>query len=243
MPTRCQRDASKTGLEAAIAKLTRTTDTTITPVSLISAGFNPNMLNISTSRVIKTLALVLLLGMAAGCVTDTVSMGYKSGGQITPDNSGAAASVGTFLDQRGETPTWIGAVRGGYGNPLKTLETDKPVSTLVQNAFSDGLKERGLLATGPGAYQISGVIKKLDCSQYVRREAHAIIDVSVFDPSGKQVFTQSYTADELQGSLMALNVGVFGNVDTLRLLAEKTLDEVVDKALDDTALRNAIRHQ
>jgi hypothetical protein len=42
---------------------------------------------------------------------------------------------------------------------------------------------------------------------------------------------------------MALNVGVFGNVDTLRLLAEKTLDEVVDKALDDTALRNAMRHQ
>ena len=60
------------------------------------------MLNMSTSRVVKTLAIVLLLGIAAGCVTDTVSMGYKSGGQITADNSGAAASVGTFLDQEGK---------------------------------------------------------------------------------------------------------------------------------------------
>jgi uncharacterized lipoprotein YajG len=180
------------------------------------------------------------LGLAAGCVTDTVSLGYKSAAQITAANSGTAVSVGSFVDQRGETPTWIGAVRGGYGNPLKTLQTDKPVSALVQTAFTDGLRARGLLATSAGAYQVAGVIKKLDCSQYVRREAHAIIDVSVFDPSGKQIFTQTYTADELEGSLMALNVGVFGSVDSLRLLAEKTLNEVVDKALDDTAFRNAM---
>jgi len=40
---------------------------------------------------------------------------------------------------------------------------------------------------------------------------------------------------------MALNVGVFGSVDTLPALAEKALSEVVDKALDDTALRNPMR--
>jgi len=43
--------------------------------------------------------------------------------------------------------------------------------------------------------------------------------------------------------LMARNVGVFGSVDTLRALAEKALSEVVDKALDDTALRNPMRPQ
>ena len=195
----------------------------------------------STRQVIQTFALIMQLGLVAGCVTDTVSLGYKPAGQIKPANSGTAASVGSFVDQRGETAIWIGAVRGGYGNPLKTLQTDKPVSALVQTAFADGLRARGLLATGAGAYQISGIIKKLDCSQYARREAHAIIDVSVFDPSGKQIFTQTYTADELEGSVLALNVGVFGSVDSLRALAEKALGEVVDKALDDTALRNAMR--
>jgi hypothetical protein len=46
-------------------------------------------------------------------------------GQITSDNSGAAASVGTFLDQRGETPTWIGAVRAVMAIPRKPW---KPIS-------------------------------------------------------------------------------------------------------------------
>jgi len=197
----------------------------------------------STRRLIGALALVVQLGTVSGCVTDTVSLSYKAAGQITASSSGAAVSVGSFVDQRGETATWIGAVRGGYGNPLKKLETDKPVAALVQTAFTDGLRARGLLGTGTGAFQKAGAIEKLDCSQYVRREAHAAIDVSVFDSSGKQVFTQTHTADELEGSLMALNVGVFGSVDTLRALAEKALSEVVDKALDDTAFRNAIRHQ
>ena len=197
-----------------------------------------------THRASQAFILLMALGAVAGCVTDTVSLGYKPSAAIAAANSGVVISVGTFVDQRGETPTWIGAVRGGYGNPVKTLQTDKPVATLVQTAFADGLRARGLLATNAnaGAYQLSGTIKKLDCSQYVRREAHAIIDVSVFDPSGRQVFTQTYTADELEGSLLALNTGVFGSVDTLRALAEKALSEVVDKALDDTALRNSMRH-
>ena len=85
------------------------------------------------------------------------------------------------------------------------------------------------------------MIKKLDCSQYARREAHAEIEVSVYDtPGGKALFTRTYTADNLDGSLLALNTGVFASVDTLRALAEKTLDQVVDKALDDSALRNVV---
>ena len=65
--------------------------------------------------------------------------------------------------------------------------------------------------------------------------------VAVFEAStGKQIFTQTYTADELEGSLLALNVGAFGSVESLRALAEKALNEVVDRALDDTALRNAM---
>lgn len=207
-----------------------------------SCQLGTHMPHRSTRRIIQVFALVMQLPIVAGCVTDTVSLAYKPAGQAARVSSGTAVSVGSFVDQRGETSTWIGAVRGGFGNPLKKLETDKPVSTLVQTAFTEGLRARGLLGTGAGAYQISGVIKKLDCSQYERREAHAIIDVSVFDPSGKQLFTQTYTADELEGSVVALNVGVFGSVDRLRAVAEKALTEVVDKALDDTALRNAMRH-
>jgi hypothetical protein len=39
---------------------------------------------------------------------------------------------------------------------------------------------------------ISGVIQKLDCRQYVRREAHAAIEVRVTETaSGRKVFAQT----------------------------------------------------
>lgn len=107
-------------------------------------------------RPIQVIALALALAGAEGCVTDTVSLGYKPVGQITSSTTASPITVGSFIDQRGETPTWIGAVRGGYGNPLKKLETDQPVSTLVQSAFADGLKARGLLATGTGPTRFQG---------------------------------------------------------------------------------------
>ena len=91
-------------------------------------------------------------------------------------------------------------------------------------------------------YRISANIKKFDCSQYVRREAHAIIDVTIVEIStNRQLYGQTYTSDELEGSLITLKAGVFGSVDELRALAEKALTEVVDKALDDTALQEAMR--
>jgi uncharacterized lipoprotein YajG len=193
----------------------------------------------------KVLAVCLTALAITACSTNNVGLAYKpSAAIVAGDSNSSKVSVGSFIDQRGETATWIGAVRGGYGNPLKTLEATTSVSMLVQTAFSDGLRARGLQASAAGAssYQISGVIKKLDCSQYVRREAHAVIQVDVFEAStGKKVFTQTYTADELEGSLLALNAGAFGSVESLRALAEKALNEVVDKALDDTALRNAMR--
>jgi curli biogenesis system outer membrane secretion channel CsgG len=74
------------------------------------------------------------------------------------------------------------------------------------------------------------------------RVAHAVIDVSVIEVStNRQLFAQTYTSDELDGSLLALNVGVFGSVDTWRAVADKALTEVVDKALDDTALRSSLQ--
>jgi len=189
---------------------------------------------------------VSLVSLAAltGCVTRDVGLKYEATKTPASASGGApAVSAGSFVDQRGEPPNWLGAIRGGYGNPLKTLDVNTSVSSIVQTAFSDGLQARGFKSSGSAkAYQVAGVIKKLDCSQYVRREAHAEIEVSVYDaPGAKALFTKTYAADNLDGSLLALNVGVFASVDTLRALAEKTLDELVDKALDDSALRSAMQ--
>jgi uncharacterized lipoprotein YajG len=150
--------------------------------------------------------------------------------------------VGSFTDQRGEPANWLGAIRGGFGNPLKNLESDRPVSALVQAAFADGLRARGVKTDESSPFQISGVIRKLDCNQYVRREANADIEITVIDrASGQTRFSRTYTAANIDGSMLSLSTGIFASVDDLRAVTEKTLREVVDKALDDSALRAAMQ--
>jgi uncharacterized lipoprotein YajG len=183
--------------------------------------------------------LLLLIG---GCSTNNVSLDYKPSTKIVLIAQAKTVTLGPFVDQRGETATWFGAIRGGYGNPLKKLEADPSVAELVKNAFREGLKARGIGSSGNAAYQIAGTIRKFDCSQYVRREAHAEIELHVLELStGRQIFSQTYTADELEGSLLTLKAGVFASVEDLRAVAEKTLTEVVDKALDDSALRSVLQ--
>jgi uncharacterized lipoprotein YajG len=191
------------------------------------------------------LTLILVCAcVVGGCSTTRGSLTYSPAVAVVPADQGlfTHVAVGSFVDQRGETATWIGAIRGGYGNPLKVLEVAPSVSAAVQDAFTAGLRARGFAVSGGTSYQISGVIKKLDCSQYVRREAHVEIEVDVFDNStGKQIFSRTYTADSLEGSLVSLKTGVFASEADLRAVAQKTLAQVIDKALDDTAFRSAIR--
>jgi uncharacterized lipoprotein YajG len=193
---------------------------------------------------LRFLAALACTAVLAGCGTTNVGLKYAPAtapAKVTPATSPVV--VGTFTDQRGEPPTWLGAIRGGFGNPLKNLESDKPAAIYVQSAFADGLRARGIDVPAQGApYQIIGVVRKLDCNQIVRREANVEIELTVVDvKTGQQRFKRSYSASNLEGSIVALNTGVFASVDDLRATLEKTLGDVVDKALDDPALRAALR--
>jgi len=67
-------------------------------------------------------------------------------------NNDPRAAEGRWRAGR-EDPTWIGTIRGGYGNPLTRLASDAPVDRVVAQAFADGLAARGLRA--PGALRIT----------------------------------------------------------------------------------------
>ncbi len=192
----------------------------------------------------KSRPILIVLCFLHGCSTNSVGLVYRAPPSIASVAADAPdVTVGAFIDQRGETAVWFGAIRGGYGNPLKVLNANASVSSQVQTAFADGLRARGFQSAGAGkSFQLAGVIRKLDCSQYVRLEAHAEIEVSVIEmASASSLFTRTYTADALEGSLLAMNTGIFASVEGLRALAEKTLSQVVDKALDDPALRDSMR--
>jgi len=185
-------------------------------------------------------AIVFLL--LAACSTTQTKLSYS---QITPSDKFSpdtqSLSLGTFSDQRGETSTWFGAIRGGFGNPLKVLESDRPIASIVQDAFASGLRARGLNPASSSSMQMSGVIHKLECSQYVRRESTVDIEIILTDTkTGQQKFKQTYNTYNEVGSLVSVQTGIFASVDDLRVVAEKALSQTVDKALDDSAFRAAL---
>lgn len=192
---------------------------------------------------IRTVATIAAFAALAACSTTSVGLKYSAPTDVTKVAPATpAVVVGAFVDSRGEPATWLGAIRGGFGNPLKTLESDRPVSELVSTAFADGLKARGVsLEKSAGGLSLAGVVKKLECIQIARREGTVEVEVKVVDGNGKQRFAKTYAANRLDGSIVTLSAGVFGSVEDLRQTLEATLKDVVDKALDDKELRAALQ--
>jgi hypothetical protein len=193
-------------------------------------------------RVHFLLGLVCLAALQTACTT-LVPLKYTADSALSAVSPPTPlVSVGPFADARGPRADadWLGAIRGGYGNRLKTLRTQVPMSQVVQDAYADGLKARGVFAEpGQGKFVLEGSIEKLDCSEYWNLEAHAHVALRVRDSAtGAQVFEWPYRVDETEGGLGA---GIFGSVETLRLLAERTLRELVDRSLDDPGLRKAVQ--
>jgi len=180
----------------------------------------------------------------AGCSTTAVPVRYEAPASVAKAAArGASVTVGAFQDGRQEPDKkWIGAIRGGFGNPLKVLHSDVEVADMVRTSFVDGLAARGVQAgSGTAANTLTGRIVRLDCDQYVRREATVQIELSVQDTTGRTKFTRAYAATKVDGSMMTLSAGVFGSVEELRAVLERTLRETVDKALDDSAMRAALQ--
>lgn len=186
-------------------------------------------------------ALVAVVATSA-CSTTPVGLTYDPDKAATaPIQQGKpSVEVMTVSDYRKHDPNWLGAIRGGYGNPLKTLETPVPVKEVVKTAFADGLKARNLLASN-SRHAMDLKVVQFDCNQYIRREAHAKVDVSIIErASGRSVYSRQYESDKVSGSLMSMDVGIFASVDDLKVVANDALQDVVDRALDDPQLRAAL---
>ena len=91
------------------------------------------------------------------------------------------------------------------------------------------------------ALRLSGKISQLYADQLVRREGVANIELNVVDVQGNRHFTKTYTVNRIEGSPITLATGVLASIDDLREVLERTLSELVDKALDDPELRTALQ--
>ena len=105
----------------------------------------------------------VVLALALGACSNTVNdIAYKPQVVVQPATAATVASV-SVTDERKEDPTRLATVLGGFGNPLKTLDTSKPVKDEVADAFVAGLRARSILAaSGSAPYRLVIVVHRFD---------------------------------------------------------------------------------
>ncbi len=186
-----------------------------------------------------TILVVLILG---GCSNNTVQITYDTSAVASqPAVAANSVKILSVSDGRKHGPHWLGAIRGPFGSPLKTLNTPVPVEDVVENAFTTALKARGLLASTGGDYGMEVVINQFDCNQLVRREAHVRLHVSMVEfATGQQIYVADIRIDKVSGSLITFDASIFAAVEDLRTVANQVLQEAVDQALDDPQLTETL---
>jgi len=147
-------------------------------------------------------------------------------------------TLGAVVDEREHEIYTLGSIRGGFGNPLKTLVTETPVAEVFGVALRDGLAARNLLSDA-GAYRMEVRMVRFDCNQLYPREAHAEIAVRLVDAqSGAELFQNVYTSGEARGG--GPSGGIFAPIEPLRAITNLVMQQVIDRALDDPAFRAAL---
>ena len=202
----------------------------------------------------RFLPLLPAVALLAACGARQATMPYTPTVSVQPAAAAAARPVVAVVDRAAnerragrEDPTWIGTIRGGYGNPLKRLHSDAPVDQVVARAFADGLAARGLGAPdggrgGASPYLLAVTIHQFDANQYVRREATADFSAALTErATGREVWRDRHRAYTVDGSILALDVAAFGSTEDLRRVALRTMSEAVDALLDKPGFRAALR--
>ena len=196
----------------------------------------------------RTLAPLLILPMTllmSGCSPYVPSVRYEPSQQLVVSPGDAPAiAVGNFADNRGTPSNWLGAVRNGYGMPVKKLYTEGATSDVVRAAFVDAFSARGIKESqSPERLVVEGTIIKYDCSTMMNYEAHAEIQVNVVSmPSRVVIYSRNYRTDNTKSGWGG---GLYGGFKDLALMAETTLNQTIDKFFADpvfvTALANRPR--
>jgi hypothetical protein len=113
-----------------------------------------------------------------------------------------------------------------------------PVDEVVRNAFSHGLSARGMLSGSGAPYVLTGEILELHGDQVVRPAGYARVRVNIIrGASGQIVFTRIYSGERESG---IYRPGSGSPVPAIRELVSRALQDVVDRALDDPAMRDRL---
>lgn len=190
---------------------------------------------VPVSGVNSTLLLIFLL---SGCSTYEVGLFYTGTPEAT---SAVSAKIGEIVvqDNRGTDDNWLGAVRGGFGNKLKSLRTSVPTRQTVEFVYRSALSRYGYLDEQEGRIRLAVNIEKLDCNWYYHREAHAHLAISLIERDTSEIiFYGRYRSDPREAGPTAIFSP--GQVGPLQKIVQRALNQAVDKSLTDVALVAAL---
>ncbi len=193
-------------------------------------------LNVVLSKI--ALAATALSLAACGINTSVVSLDYQpSLGQSLPGPR--VVEVGRFADFRRLGEFSLGTVHTPFGTPLENINTRVPVAIVVRNAFAHGLNARKMLSTTSSPqFILTGEVLEFECQQRVSPSSFASVRVNlVRSGSGEIVFSRVYQSARESDAYVP---GSGSPVPNLREMASRALQNVVDRALDDRALRNRL---
>lgn len=191
------------------------------------------------------LAVALSTLLLAGCGATYVRLPYTSTAAVAPASAGAPSVVlGEVVDARGEGDTWLGAVRGGWGNPMGVVRTDRPVGEVVQQSFRDALAARGLLApagsAGPQHREVRVRVHTLATDRYYRSRATADFSIEAVDrATGRTLYTDRVKVERTEGDLINFSHGAM--IEELRALVTRVQNEAIDQLLGKPGFVAAVR--
>jgi hypothetical protein len=199
---------------------------------------------IRSKKLSSHLSKVALFGcglLFSGCATDAHLAYTAPASGLVPLVQGPGIAAVTAIDQRKESANRLATIMGGFGNPLKILNTTRPVKDEVAQVFREALIARGLMRTdGHAPYDINLIIRKFDADQYMGPHAHIDLDLVIIDhTSGRNIYIDTVTTE--RGSFEFFANGVLASITDLQSLAQKLLDESVDRMLDKPAFLAAVK--
>jgi len=168
--------------------------------------------------------------IASGCSSQRIALTYQthSAGIMT---SNPIISVGQFADDRRSTPDYLGR------NRIGKLHSTEPVSLTVANAFTAGLQDRGLLASGyQPRYILTGKIKHFSASTQIRRDANMVIEITLTTDTGRPFYVHTFKQRKVESYAFARDSGLHGNQEKnatrTQDLGSRTLTNLVNQVLD-----------
>lgn len=181
----------------------------------------------------KQLAVFLALA-AAACSTTAVDLPYSP--VVAPVARGVPTIAAVMAtDVRDEKdPTYIGAVRGGVGNPVDTIVTKGPIVDQVKTAFEQALAARNLLGAS-GRDTLTVQVTKLSANQTIVRTANAAFRIELRDAAGHALYSDAVDVSRSSGY-------VFGaRVSDLNALGLRAMSEAIDQLLDKPGFLAAVK--